>query len=199
MLHGEFRLKMHKAFVIILISAMALVGVAFSHQISVMPWNGDDLPKMENPRIVVRKKKRTLEVFDGEKLIRTYTIALGFEPVGDKETEGDGKTPEGDFYIFTKNPQSRFYLSLGVSYPGIDEAERGLDKKLISPDERDSIVEAVKQQKMPLQKTKLGGEIYIHGGGNAADWTGGCIALTNADMRELFNALDTKTPVRIEP
>lgn len=199
MMHGGFRLRMRKTFLIISILAIALVGVVFSHQLLTTPWDGDGLPKMKNPRIVVKKKKRILEVFDGEKLIKTYKVALGFEPVGDKETEGDGKTPEGDFYIFTKNPQSRFHLSLGVSYPGIDDARRGLDEKLITPEEHDLIVETIKEKKMPPQKTALGGEIYIHGSGNIADWTDGCIALTNADMQELFDALDIETPVRIEP
>ena len=84
------------------------------------------LPRMENPSILVKKKKRQLQIFDGEKLIKTYSISLGFAPEGDKEIEGDGKTPEGDFYVFTKNDQSAFFLSLGVSYPNVEDAERGL-------------------------------------------------------------------------
>ena len=159
----------------------------------------EPLPKLENPRIVVKKKERKLEVFDDEKLVKTYKIGLGFAPEGDKETEGDGKTPEGDFYVFTKNENSKFYLSLGVSYPSIDDAKRGLEKNLISAAEHDAIVEAIKNQRSPPQNTKLGGEIYIHGNGAATDWTLGCVALSNSDMKELFDAIPVKTIVKIEP
>ena len=154
---------------------------------------------MENPRIVVKKANRKLEVFDGEKLVKTYRVGLGFAPVGDKEKQGDGKTPEGEFYIFTKNDQSKFYLSIGVSYPSTEDAERGLREKLISKSERDEIVEAIKNKKMPLQNTKLGGEIYIHGNGSKTDWTLGCVALEDDEMKELFDAIPIGTSVKIEP
>lgn len=158
-----------------------------------------ELPELKNPRIVVKKADRKLQVFDGEKLVKTYLVGLGFSPVGDKEKQGDGKTPEGEFYIFTKNDQSKYYLSLGVSYPSIDDAERGLREKLITENERDQIVEAIKNKKMPLQNTKLGGEIYIHGSGGKTDWTLGCVALENAEMKELFDSIPIGTSVRIEP
>ena len=159
----------------------------------------EPLPKLENPRIIVKKKERKLEVFDGEKLVKTYKIGLGFAPDGDKEKQGDGKTPEGDFYIFTKNANSKFYLSLGVSYPSIDDAKRGLEQNLISKAEHDAIVKAINNQQTPLQNTELGGEIYIHGNGSATDWTLGCMALSNSDMKELFDAIPVKTTVKIEP
>lgn len=158
-----------------------------------------ELPEMRNPRIVIKKADRKLQVFDGEKLIKTYRVGLGFAPVGDKEKQGDGKTPEGEFYIFTKNDRSRFYLSLGISYPSIDDAERGFREKLISENERDEIVEAIKNKKMPPQNTKLGGEIYIHGSGSKEDWTLGCGALEDAEMKELFDAVPVGTSVKIEP
>jgi len=154
---------------------------------------------MEKPRLVIKKSERELELFDGDKLIRTYKIALGFAPVGDKEKQGDGKTPEGEFYVFTKNAQSKFYLSLGISYPNIEDAERGLKAKLITKAERDKIIQAVKNKKMPLQNTKLGGEIYLHGGGTAEDWTWGCVALKNEEIKELFDALPVGTVVKILP
>jgi len=161
--------------------------------------NNEPFPVLKNPLIVVRKKERKLYLYDEEKLVKTYDIALGFAPVGDKKRQGDGKTPEGEFYIFTKNPKSNYYLSLGVSYPSIDDAERGLREKIILKNERDSIVKAISEKKMPLQNTKLGGEIYIHGGGAANDWTLGCVALANEDVKELFDALKVTTKVRIEP
>lgn len=157
------------------------------------------LPKLENPRIIVRKKDRKLEVYDGEKLVKTYKIGLGFAPEGDKETQGDGKTPEGEFFIFTKNDKSKFYLSIGVSYPSIEDAKRGLEQKIITKKEHDSIVKAIKEKRTPPQNTKLGGEIYIHGNGAATDWTFGCVALANDDMKELFDAIPVKTEVKILP
>lgn len=186
---------------ILLVASIFIFGTIFivSDQFLIMSWDNIDLPKMESPRILIKKEARTLEVFDGDKLVKQYKIALGSQPVGDKEIEGDGKTPEGDFYIFTKNPKSKFYLSLGVSYPNIEDAERGLKNKLITKEQGEQIIKAINEKKMPLQKTKLGGEIYIHGSGNATDWTEGCIAMKNRDMKELFDAISVKTPVKIEP
>src|SRR6188474_504764 len=94
--------------------------------------------KLENPRLVVKKSERKLEVFDGEKLVKIYKIVLGFAPEGDKVQEGDGKTPLGEFYVFTKNDQSKYYFSLGLSYPSLDDATRGLRENLISPEEHDA-------------------------------------------------------------
>lgn len=157
------------------------------------------LPPLENPRLVVQKKARLLRVYDDGKLIKTYQVALGFAPRGDKETEGDGKTPEGEFYVFTKNDQSKFYLSLGLSYPNRDAAERGLQEKLISREEYDEILKAVAEKRMPPQKTALGGEIYIHGGGTEKDWTEGCVALPDEEIKELFARIPVGTTVMIEP
>lgn len=157
------------------------------------------LPLLISPKLVVKKKERKLYLYDNEKLIKTYDVALGFAPEGDKEREGDGKTPEGEFYVFTKNPKSQFYLSLGLSYPNIAAAERGLKDKLITRAEYNAIIKAIKEKKMPPQKTALGGEIYIHGGGTGNDWTWGCTALENAEIKELFDALPVGTKVVVEP
>ncbi len=164
-----------------------------------MPWENSELPILENPRLVIKKEKRELQVFDGERLVKTYAMVLGFTPEGDKKEEGDGRTPEGEFYIFTKNDKSRFFLSLGVSYPSIEDAKRGLAEKLISREDHDQILEAVKNKQMPPQKTRLGGEIYIHGGGTISDWTDGCVALRNEEMQELFDAIPVGTIVTILP
>lgn len=154
---------------------------------------------IKNPRIVVKKKERILQLFDGEKLFKTYRVALGFVPEGDKEKQGDGKTPEGEFYIFTKNPKSKFYLSLGVSYPNIEDAERGLRANLITGKEHAAIVKAISEKKTPPQYTALGGEIYIHGGGIGTDWTFGCVALESEEIKEFFDLIPIGAPVRIEP
>lgn len=155
------------------------------------------LAGLKNPGITIRKSERVLEVYDGGKLVRTFDIALGFSPEKDKEVEGDGRTPEGEFYVFTKNPKSRFHLSLGLSYPAKDDAARGFAGGLVSKDEHDQIVKAIDERAMPPQKTRLGGEIYIHGGGSSNDWTDGCIALESEEMTELFEAIPAGTRVRI--
>jgi len=155
-----------------------------------------ELP-VDKPRIVVYKTERKLELYSDQKLLRTYRIGLGFSPVDDKVREGDGATPEGEFYIFVKNNKSAYYLSLGVSYPNVEDAERGLRDRMINKAQHDSIVEAIKDKKAPPQYTKLGGLIYIHGNGSASDWTWGCIALENAEMKELFDAISVGTPVTI--
>jgi murein L,D-transpeptidase YafK len=152
-----------------------------------------------DPHLVIRKRERRLELLDGEKLIKTYRMVLGFSPDGDKSIEGDGRTPEGEFYVFTKNPKSKFHLSLGLSYPGLEDAQRGLKDGIISQEEHGEIVAAITEKRMPLQKTKLGGEIYIHGGGTTSDWTEGCVALNNEEMTELFEAIPLGTKVTILP
>jgi murein L,D-transpeptidase YafK len=151
-----------------------------------------------SPRIVVKKAERKLLLYSAGKLVRTYHVGLGHSPVGDKVREGDRRTPEGDFYIFTKNDKSAFYLSLGVSYPNAAHAERGLRDGLITRAQYKSIISALNAMQAPPQNTKLGGDIYIHGNGASSDWTWGCVALENDDVRELFKAVPVGTPVRIQ-
>lgn len=151
------------------------------------------------PRILVKKSQRQLLLFSGDRLVRTYRIGLGQSPVGDKVRAGDRRTPEGNFYIFTKNDRSAFYLSLGVSYPNTAHAERGLRDGLITRAQYEAITRALKAKKTPPQNTHLGGDIYIHGNGAQSDWTWGCVALENEDIRELFGAVNVGTSVTIQP
>ena len=151
------------------------------------------------PKILIKKGQRQLLLFSDGKLLRTYRIGLGSSPVGDKVREGDRRTPEGNFYIFTKNDKSAYYLSLGISYPNAAHAERGLRDGLITKGQYDSIMRALKAKKGPPQNTALGGDIYIHGNGAQSDWTWGCAALENENIRELFAAVPVGTPVTIEP
>ena len=187
----------------IFISGLSLVYLSaiffVLNQFIVMPWENSELPKLENPLLVVKKSERKLYVFEGEKLVKTYEISLGFAPVGDKKISGDGKTPEGEFYIFTKNARSKFYLSLGLSYPSAEDAERGLRENLISKEEYDAIVQAINEKKMPPQDTNLGGAIYIHGGGIIKDWTWGCVALRDEEMKGIFDAVSIGTKISIVP
>lgn len=154
---------------------------------------------LKNPRIVVLKSKRRLELYSDGAVVRTYKVGLGLNPVPDKKRQGDRATPEGNFYLFTKNDKSAFYLSLGISYPNREDAERGLRDKLISQGQHDAIVKAIRRKAAPLQHTALGGDIYIHGNGASSDWTWGCVALENEDMRELFDAVPVGTAVTIKP
>jgi murein L,D-transpeptidase YafK len=164
--------------------------------ICVYPWQSQPV---EKPRIVVYKSERKLEFYSDKTLLKTYRIGLGFSPVADKVREGDGATPEGDFYVFVKNNKSAYYLSLGVSYPNVEDAQRGLRDGLITKAQHDAIVEAHRKKIAPPQYTKLGGLIYIHGNGAKSDWTWGCVALENEDMKELFDAVSVGTPVTIKP
>ena len=155
-------------------------------------------PPLKDAKIIVNKTRRKLYLLSQGKVVRIYPISLGFDPVNDKVKQGDGRTPEGRFYVCTKNPKSRFYLSLGISYPDLEDAERGLKQGLITREEYEKIVWAIKHGKKPPWSTRLGGAICIHGGGVAWNWTEGCIALNNKDMKELFSLISPGTPVIIE-
>ena len=183
--------------IIFLIAAITTAGAMSIAQLAFPLMAEENIKDLKAPRIVITKSARTLDVYDRAKLVKSFRMVLVFSPELDKEVEGDGRTPEGDFYVFTKNPKSRFHLSLGLSYPAPDDAERGLRAGLITGDERDAILKAAGEKAMPPQKTRLGGEIYIHGGGTANDWTDGCIALNNKEMTELFEVIPVGTKVTI--
>jgi murein L,D-transpeptidase YafK len=175
---------------------MAQIFILLICVVCVFPWQ---TPPVQNPRIVVYKRERKLEFYSDKTLLRTYRVGLGFSPVTDKVREGDCATPEVDFYVFVKNIKSAYYLSLGVSYPNVEDAKRGLRDGLITKAQHDAIVEAHRKKIAPPQYTKLGGLIYIHGNGAKSDWTWGCVALENADMKELYDAVSVGTPVTIKP
>ncbi|PYT03971.1 MAG: hypothetical protein DMF60_16735 [Acidobacteria bacterium] len=151
-----------------------------------------------DPKIVVSKSNRTLRLYSAGRVVRRYRIALGLSPVEDKVQARDRRTPEGDFYIYIKNAHSQFYLSLGISYPNQQHAERGLRDGLITRGQYEQIAGALKKKRAPLQNTRLGGEIFIHGNGTQSDWTWGCVALDDKDIRELFDVVPVGTPVKIE-
>jgi len=154
---------------------------------------------LHQPKIVVKKTARRLLLYSCNALVRTYRVGLGLSPVGYKVREGDRRTPQGDFYIFTKNSKSAFYLSLGLSYPNAVHAKRGLRDGLITKAQYDEIMRALRAKRRPPQNTALGGNIYIHGNGAQSDWTWGCVALENEDIRELFGVVRVGVTVTIEP
>jgi murein L,D-transpeptidase YafK len=155
-----------------------------------------ELPLVD-PKIIVSKSKRRMRLYSMGRVVRTYRVALGLSPLEDKVRAGDRRTPEGDFYIYIKNAHSQFYLSLGISYPNQQHAERGLREGLITRGQYEQIVGALNRKGAPLQNTRLGGEIFIHGNGSQGDWTWGCVALDDKDVRELFDIVPVGTPVSI--
>lgn len=161
-------------------------------------WTTQGLGRPAEPRVKICKSAHVLTVFDGERAVKSYRVAVGGGH-GDKTREGDRCTPEGRFYVCTKNPQSRYVLSLGLSYPNVEDARRGLRDGLISRAEYDRIVQAIRRRTRPPWDTALGGEIMIHGDGAGRDWTLGCIAMDDDAIRELYPALPVGAPVVIVP
>ncbi|RCW88177.1 L,D-transpeptidase family protein [Paracoccus lutimaris] len=133
-------------------------------------------------QVVVKKGERKMYLISGKTAIKSYEIDLGRQPVGDKKYEGDGKTPEGLYFIDRLNPNSRYHLSVGISYPSVQD-----------------VAEAAALGLRP------GGDIFIHGLGpegralNKADWTAGCIAVTDEEIEEIFAMLRPGTPIFIYP
>lgn len=154
---------------------------------------------LEAPRLVVRKARRELLVYSGDQLVRQYRVGLGTNPVPPKARQGDRATPEGRYFVCLKNPRSAFLLSLGLSYPGPADAARGLASGLVTRAQHDRIVASARAGACPPWDTPLGGEIFVHGRGSATDWTWGCVALDDADIRELYLRIPVGTPVVIEP
>jgi murein L,D-transpeptidase YafK len=134
----------------------------------------------EITRVEVHKSSRTLYLFHGEEVLESYPFELGFAPDGHKTTEGDGRTPEGRYFIDRRNPNSSYYLSIGISYP----------------DARD-IAQARARGVSP------GGDIFIHGTPRPFraqdDWTAGCIAVSNRDMRQIYAMVADGTVIDIFP
>ncbi|MEP3345070.1 MAG: L,D-transpeptidase family protein [Litoreibacter sp.] len=139
-------------------------------------YNGPQVTKLE-----VFKGDRTMKVYSGSRVLKTYDVDLGFGARGHKQFEGDGRTPEGRYTIDRRNPNSSFYLSLGISYPNAADRAFAREKGL-SP----------------------GGDIFIHGqpnlvGPRGPDWTAGCIAVTNREMRLLYAMVKNGTVIDIFP
>lgn len=167
------------------------------------------LPKAH---IVIKKSARTLELFSGKTLVKTYRVALGPNPNGHKQNQGDGRTPEGQFYICTRNAKdSAFHIFLGLSYPALPDATRGVNQKVITWRDYQIIRQRLASRGAPLWQTRLGGWVGIHGGSEGAfaarkkqerqsnDWTAGCIALNNKEIAEIYSATVMGTPVLVRP
>lgn len=161
-------------------------------------------------RIIIEKSARILTVYAGRHKVKSYFCALGGRPIGPKTKRDDSKTPEGIYYVCSRNPKSKFELSLLISYPGMREAKEGFKNGLINESTLNSILESLRQKQTPPQDTALGSLICIHGGGigeiakdlskaRIYDWTQGCIALRSEDIREVYDFADPGTTVEIRP
>lgn len=157
------------------------------------------LHSITNPKIYVCKAERKLWLVQDKVLVRDYQIGLGPSPKGDKYLRGDGRTPEGEYFVCVKNNSSQYYKSLGINYPSPKHAENGLACGMISYGDYCSIVRANDAKRLPPPNTALGGAVFIHGGGCNMDWTLGCVALANGAMDELFDVVSIGTPVYILP
>jgi murein L,D-transpeptidase YafK len=172
------RLKKHYKLIlgIVVLLSLSLLLIDFSK-----PLKG----KIDH--MVINKKDRELLVFNkNNKLLKKYKVALGFKPNGKKEIQGDGKTPEGIYYINDKNPKSIAHKNLGISYPNAEDIKNSL-----------------------LIGKATGGDIKIHGLMNNLwfigklhrqfDWTNGCIAVSNSEIDELYKNVPIGTKIIINP
>ena len=141
---------------------------------------------LQADHVVVLKKERRLELLSQGKLIKTYKVALGSDPIGPRTRQGDHKTPEGSYILDSRNPHSKFYKSLHISYPSARDRSKA-NQGGFSP----------------------GGDVYVHGLPNGyryigavhllRDWTDGCIAVTDEEMDEIWKAVPDGTQIEIRP
>jgi len=151
------------------------------------PYDTTPIPDaIKIDQIIVEKSNNELQVYSDGQYVKSYRVSFGFNPVGHKQFEGDGKTPEGIYTINDKNPNSGYHLNLGVSYLN-----------------QQDIAYAESQGKSP------GGDIKIHGLKNRfgwvgnlhrlGDWTAGCIAVNNSEMEELYDHVEIGATIEIKP
>jgi len=152
--------------------------------VTLRPQTVEELPVVD--RVIVRKGARRLLLMHGGNIVRSYHVALGLNPVGQKERSGDFRTPEGSYRLERRNPRSDYFLSIKVSYPSAADLRRARARHWDS-----------------------GGSIMIHGLPNylkhdleyyeTHDWTDGCIAVSNADMVEIWMLTPDDAPIDILP
>jgi murein L,D-transpeptidase YafK len=166
--------------IVVLVMALAIVVV-------IANWPGGPRPAIPlADQVVVHKERRELHLLKGTDTVKTYRIALGRNPIGPKRTEGDGRTPEGNYVLDYRKLNSSFHLALHISYPNVSDRAQAKQRD-VSP----------------------GGLIMIHGLPNGMgwlgriynirDWTDGCIAVTNSEIEEIWAAVPDGTPVSLLP
>ena len=149
--------------------------------------------------VVVHKSARNLALCNMGSVVGNYHVGLGWSPIGDKNVEGDGKTPEGTFYIPYTISSSQYYKAFLVSYPDASDALRGYQAGLIGSATKTEIENAQSACGTPPQGTALGGLIEIHGEGGGQDWTWGCMALENNQIDALWSRLGARDTVIVKP
>lgn len=161
---------------VVAIALVAIVLAGCGERSKFLTYDGPEVT-----RIVVWKDDRRMRLFHHGQVLKDVPIQLGFAPVGHKQRRGDGRTPEGHYIIDRRNPNSAFHLSLGISYPDVNDS-------LVAAEAGDD----------------PGGDIFIHGRGPnhrgaRGDWTAGCIAVTDRQMERIYAMVRTGTPITILP
>ncbi len=152
--------------------------------ITLLPSVANEFPVADF--VLVEKGDRELHLMRDGSIFRTFDIALGIQPRGDKQQEGDFRTPEGRYILDSRNPHSEYFLSIHISYPNLEDRREAREMG-VSP----------------------GGAIMVHGQPNTPtrseayyrtqDWTNGCIALSNSDMIDMWLMTGENTPIEIRP
>ena len=163
-----------------------LTGIALCLMGGVLFAQTPSRPALQADRVLVQKKARTLQLLREGKVVKTYKVALGGDPIGPKALQGDHKTPEGVYVLDSRNAHSQFHKSIHISYPNASE-RAAARKRGLSP----------------------GGDVFVHGLPNGygfigashrlKDWTDGCIAVTNDEIDEIWLAVPDGTPIEIRP
>ncbi len=159
------------------LALVLVIGLSLNACSKFKSYNGPEVT-----RVVVMKTDRKMYLLHGNEILKTFDVELGFAPQGHKEIEGDGRTPEGSYFIDRHNPNSNYHLSIGISYPNAND-----------------IAKAKKMGKSP------GGNIFIHGGPNLVrdknkdDWTAGCISVTNKEVEKIYAMVRDGTQIDILP
>ena len=167
--------------------SLALLSLAIIGAVVWGLWPESPLPYgTQADLVVVHKSARTLELYRGETFLKTYRVSLGRHPTGSKEQEGDGRTPEGEYRLDYRNPNSSFHKSLHISYPLPADV-----------------------QSAKLRSVEPGGMIMLHGMRNGLgwlgrlhrliDWTDGCVAVTDHEMDEIWRSVPDGTKIQLEP
>lgn len=161
----------------VVVLALAFVLSACSAPSKFKRYNGPEVTQ-----ILIDKSDRVMYLLHHNRALKKFDVDLGFNPEGHKEFEGDGRTPEGVYRIDRRNPNSAYHLSIGISYPN-----------------QQDVAKAMAVGKRP------GGDIFIHGGPrlladmNKADWTAGCISVTDEEMELIYAMVKDGTPIFIKP
>ena len=159
----------------ILLGSVALLA-ACGERSRFLTYNGPEVTGV----VLFKQERNMMLLGQDSRVLKSYDFEMGFAPIGHKQVEGDGKTPEGQYWIDRRNPNSSYHLSLGISYPNAEDVAR-----------------AEAMGKSP------GGEIFIHGTPErylgVPDWTVGCVAVTNREIEEIYSMVNVGTPIWIMP